>query len=169
MLRRLPLALSLAALALPLAAQALDMPKRKSGLWEIKTSGEGMPGQTIQQCVDAASDQLLAQRAGGMGKQQCSKNDVSKQGNKMVVDSVCKFGQTTSTTHAEFSGDFESAYKADMATKFDPPLMGRATSNSTIEARWTGPCKPGQKPGDMIMPGMGNINLNDMLKNLPQR
>lgn len=169
-MRRLPLALTLAALAaLPLAAQALDVPKRKSGLWEVKMSADGAPGQTIQQCVDAASDQLLAQRAGAAGKQQCSKNEVSRQGGSTVVDSVCKFGQSTSTSRAVFTGDFDTAYKADVATKFDPPLMGRATSNSTMEARWTGPCKPGQKPGDMIMPGMGNLNLNDMLKNLPQR
>ena len=38
----------------------------------------------------------------------------------------------------------------------------------TQEARWLGPCKPGQKPGDVIMPNMGgaggSINVNEMMK-----
>ena len=30
-----------------------------------------------------------------------------------------------------------------------------------------GPCKAGQKPGDMIMPGMGTMNMKDLMKNQP--
>ena len=42
-------------------------------------------------------------------------------------------------------------------------------SASTMEAKWLGACKPGQKPGDISMPGMPDINMNDMMKNLPKR
>jgi hypothetical protein len=40
-----------------------------------------------------------------------------------------------------------------------------------MDARWLGACKPGQRPGDVIMmgmPGMGDINIEEMMKNLPQ-
>jgi hypothetical protein len=30
------------------------------------------------------------------------------------------------------------------------------------EARWLGPCKPGQKPGDIMMPGMPPVNAGNM-------
>ena len=35
------------------------------------------------------------------------------------------------------------------------------------EARWLGPCKAGQKPGDVIMPGMQKFNMQEMM-NDPQ-
>jgi hypothetical protein len=37
----------------------------------------------------------------------------------------------------------------------------------TQEARWLGPCKPGQKPGDIIMPGVGKLNMEELM-NDPQ-
>ena len=42
-------------------ALALDMPTRKAGLWELKLDfvGRNLPGQTMQQCVDAATDKLI--------------------------------------------------------------------------------------------------------------
>ena len=43
-------------------------------------------------------------------------------------------------------------------------MQGMSESNMTQEARWLGPCKAGQKPGDVIMPGMGGVNINDMMK-----
>jgi hypothetical protein len=158
----------LACLFCATTASALDMPQRKSGLWEIKTASDGTPAQAIQQCVDQQSDNLMAQRAGAMGKDACSKNDVRREGNAIMVNSVCKFGNSVATTSGVFSGSFESAYQGKMKTSYSPPLYGKAESNTAIEARWVGPCKPGQKPGDMVMPGMGNINLNELMKNLPK-
>jgi hypothetical protein len=34
----------------------------------------------------------------------------------------------------------------------------------TINAKWLGPCKPGQKPGDIVMPGGMKINPQDYQK-----
>ncbi len=41
-------------------------------------------------------------------------------------------------------------------------------ARSTLEAKWLGACKAGQKPGDVIMPGGGKLNTDDMMKNLPK-
>ena len=47
-------------------AWADDLPLRKAGLWEVKMTVENRnaPGQTIQQCIDAATDQMMQSSAG---------------------------------------------------------------------------------------------------------
>jgi len=164
--RNLPSLLLLGLIATSLAgvAQATDAPKRKSGLWEISTQMEGTPGMgPIQQCIDQNTDNLMQQRA-KKDKTDCSVNDVKTQGNKVTVHSVCKFEATTATTDAVFTGAFDSAYKGDMNTRFSPPMHGMSESKMHMEAKWIGPCKPGQKPGDVIMPNMKGMNMNEMMK-----
>lgn len=153
-------------------ALALDMPKRKSGLWEISTSMEGMPKGMgpIQHCIDQNSDNLMQQSA-EKTRQQCSATDVRQQGDRITIHSVCKMDATTTTMDAVFTGAFDSAYRGDIKTRFSPPLHGIAESEMAITAKWMGACKPGQKPGDVVLPGRGNFNLDDALKkrNEPKR
>ena len=159
------------ALAMSGLAQA-DMPKRKPGLWEIKMTsdtGHGGGPMVSQHCIDAKTDDLLQQRTQGMGKQECSKNSVRREGGKVISESVCKLGDTTATMRAVMSGDFTSNYRGDIHSTYSPPMMGMKEARSVIEAKWLGACQPGQKPGDVIMPGAGNFNMNDMMKNLPKR
>lgn len=164
----------MAALAAGLAVQAhaMDMPKRKTGLWEITTSMESMPKGMgpIQHCIDQNSDNLIQQNAEKF-KQQCSATDIKQQGDRITVHSVCKMDTTTTTMDAVFTGAFDSAYRGDIKTRFNPPLHGIAESKMAITAKWVGACKPGQKPGDIVMPGKGHINLDDAMKkqNEPKR
>lgn len=158
------LLLGLAAASLAGGALAADSPKRKSGLWEIKSQMEGMPSMgAIQQCIDQNTDDVMQQRA-KKEKPDCSVMDVKPQGNKVTTHSVCKFEGTTATTDAVFIGAFDSAYKGDMRTRYNPPMHGMSESKMTMEARWLGPCKPGQKPGDVIMPNMKGMNMNEIMK-----
>lgn len=144
--------------------QAAEMPKRKAGLWELNTRMEGMPIMgAIQQCIDQTTDDLMQQRMNKQ-KQSCSVIDIVPQAGKVSVHSVCKVQASTATTDAVFVGSFDSAYRGDMLTRFSPPLQGMSESKMTIEARWLGPCKPGQKPGDVIMPNAGGMNINEMMK-----
>jgi len=42
--------------------------------------------------------------------------------------------------------------------------------SAIIDAKWLGPCKPGQKPGDISMPGMPEgINMDDLMKKMPKQ
>lgn len=151
-----------------------DLPKRKPGLWEIKMTSDSSRGHgpmVSQQCIDATTDDLMQQRAQGMGKVECSKNTVRKEGGKTIAESVCRSGGTTTTTKAVFSGDFSSNYRGDIHATYSPPMMGMKEARSTIEAKWLGACKAGQKPGDVIMPGMpggGKFNMDDMMKKMPK-
>lgn len=143
---------------------AAELPKRKPGLWEINMQMEGAPSMgAMQQCIDKNTDNLMQQQA-GEEKPECSVMDVKAAGNRVTIHSVCKVEGSTATTDGVFEGSFETNYKGTMKTRFNPPLQGMAESNMTQQARWLGPCKPGQKPGDVIMPNMGGFNVNEMMK-----
>ena len=158
--------------AAAMPAMAIDYPARKPGLWEIQT-GDGTAAkgasQTIQQCIDAASDKALRDMGQGMGKDMCSKQELRSDGGKLVMDSVCKIGNTVATSHAVLSGDFGTAYRMESKSTYNPPLMGRAEGASVMEARWIGPCKADQKPGDMVMSNGMKMNVLDMAKNRPKK
>lgn len=147
---------------------AADMPKRKAGLWEISIHMEGAPNMgPMQQCIDQNTDNIMQQKA-KENKQDCSVMDIKPSGNTVTIHAVCKMEGSTVTTDGVFQGAFDSSYKGTIKSRFNPPMYGRSESNMTQEARWLGPCKPGQKPGDVIMPNMGNgpggVNINEMMK-----
>lgn len=157
------LVLGLVAASMAGGALAADAPKRKSGLWEISTHMEGMPSMgPIQQCIDQNTDNLMQQRA-QKKKPDCSVMDTKQQGKKFTLHSVCKIENTTATTDAVFVGAFDSAYKGDIHTRYSPAMHGLAESKMRMEAKWLGPCKAGQKPGDVIMPNMKGMNINEMM------
>ena len=93
-------------------AAAADMPARKPGLWEIKMNFENrnVPGQSIQQCIDAATDAIMQSSASNIGSQNCSKRDVVKSGDTMTINSVCTVAGKNATSHAVVTGSFDSAY-----------------------------------------------------------
>ena len=146
-------------------ALALDLPKRKSGLWDIKISpaSSNRPPHTIQMCIDQKTDNMAQQMFESRARGACSAQQIRREGNKIVGDSVCKIGdETTATSHIVLSGEFDRAYHGEIRTKFSPPLMGKSENLTLIDAKWTGPCQADQKPGDMIMPNGMKINIREM-------
>jgi len=147
-----------------------DAPKRKPGLWQqtvTTSSGPGMPPQTMSMCTDEKTDNLIADQAGA--SERCTQQSVKRQGNAFVVEAICKDGTTTVRTHGTFTGDFTSRYSGDMRTTFEPPMQGMKEMTQKIDARWLGPCKPGQKPGDVVMEGRGSMNMQELMKADPQK
>jgi hypothetical protein len=133
-------------------AQAQDVPKRKSGLWEVSRTTvrtEGKPNM-VQMCIDEASDNAIRQLAEGTRSENCKTDKLRREGDQLIVDAVCNFGRTKTTTHAVITGKFDSAYKIESKSTYDPPMRGNAEGNSVLEARWLGACKPDQRPGDYI-------------------
>jgi len=157
-------ATALLALLLPLAAAAADapmeLPRRKSGLWEFATSVQGTPAAApIRACIDERFDDLGRQLTEGAVS--CSKQEVHRQGDGILAESVCRIGESTVTTRTVFLGSFDAAYRADIRSTYAPPLLGRAEGQATIDAKWLGPCPPGQRAGDMTLPNGMTINLYD--------
>jgi hypothetical protein len=164
------LALGLAAAC---SAAAAELPRRKAGLWRVETVMQGapMPMGPVELCVDQKSDDIMRQRMDER-KQECDKMDWRRDGDTFHISSVCKMAKTVATTEGTFTGSFDSAYHADLHVTFAPPLHGRASSDMTISAKWLGPCKPGQKAGDVVMPGLGTLggaggrqmNMQELMK-----
>jgi hypothetical protein len=150
-------------------ANAADLPKRKSGLWEIATQASGH-SMTMQVCVDEKSDDLTAPQSQKNIKQHCSKMDAKRTGNQTVIDSVCQFEGTTATSHTVVSGDMASQYTLDSTSHFSPAMHGISQSHTVMTGKWIGPCKPGQKNGDvsvMGMPAGGNMQITpEMMKQM---
>jgi Protein of unknown function (DUF3617) len=159
-------AICLLALAAAPDARAVDLPVRKAGLWEMKIvqSETSMPEMTMQHCTDETTDKEMS-TAFSMSKEICSKQDIQKTATGYVSDSVCGVAGTTITSHAEITGDFNSAYTVKSSARSEHgPTGAPRDSTSTIEAKWLGACKADQKAGDIMMPGGMKMNIKDMEK-----
>jgi hypothetical protein len=159
--RRAAIAGVVIALATAVAFAADEMPKRKSGLWEIKM-GKGAP--TMTQCVDQSRDEAL--RAAGNEIAQdmkCTMSNVQKGAGTYAFQQTCQMGGSRITSTTRVTGSFDTAYRMESHAKYDPPMMGMSESTTVMEAKWLGACKPGQRPGDMTMPGGMTLNVYDML------
>jgi hypothetical protein len=165
---RFSLATALGLLVLLPAAgsEAVELPTRKAGLWEMKMvrTGGSVPDMTMQHCTDATTDKQMS-TSFSPGKETCAKQDIQKTATGYVSDSVCSVAGMTVTSHAEITGDFNSAYtvKATSRTEGGPANLNREAT-TTIEAKWLGACKADQKPGDIVMPGGIKMNIGDLDK-----
>src|SRR6185437_14616709 len=160
------------------SAFASDLPTRKAGLWELKMEfqGRNLPIQLMQQCTDAATDQLMTLNFGGAAERNCQKRDVHNSGGTITVDSVCSFGDATTTSHAVVSGDFNSAYTVQINSTRQggrpiPGALPGGESHMTIAAKWLGLCVAGQRPGDVMMGNGMKMNVLDLQNagGMPQR
>lgn len=140
-------------------ALAAEMPARKAGLWEMKTNGTGGRNMTMQQCVDAKTDQAMQAGASPTPQRDCSKRDIQKSGDTVTIDSTCTVNGRTVTNHSVITGSFDSNYTMVISTQGQGIPAGRTV---TIAAKWVGPCAADQKPGDVIMPNGMKMNMNDM-------
>jgi hypothetical protein len=147
-------------------ANAEDLPIRKAGLWELKVVrvGSALPDMTMQHCTDETTDKDMNNMVSPMAKQICSKQDVQKTATGYISDSVCSLGGGSLTSHSEIVGDFSSAYSVTTVSHADKGPANLRDSTTKIEAKWLGDCKPGQKPGDIVMPGGFKLNVKDAEK-----
>ena len=160
------LAASLGALAPVGSARAEDLPLRKPGLWEMKIvkDGSGLPELTMQHCTDASTDKDMNNTVSPMAKQICSKQDVQKTATGYSIDAACSMAGGTMTSHSDVTGDFNSAYAVTTVSHTNAGPTNLRDLTTKIEAKWLGECKPGQKPGDIVMPGGFKLNVKDAEK-----
>jgi hypothetical protein len=148
-------------------AVAVELPVRKAGLWEMKvlSTGAPVPEMTMQQCTDETTDKDMSTAMSPMAKEMCSKQDIQKTSAGYVTDSVCGIAGMSIKSHAEITGDFNSAYTVKSTSRSEGGPAGAARdSTTTIQAKWLGACKADQKPGDILMPGGMKMNVKDMEK-----
>ena len=88
----------------------------------------------------------------------CEKNENKKDGNKYLSHSICQMGGSKLESKSVTTGDYEKQYSMTSESTFTPPMAGVQGTKTTMVAKWTGACKAGQKPGDMIVNGQ-TMNL----------
>jgi Rieske Fe-S protein len=147
-------------------ASAQELPKRKPGLWQqsMTMAGARAPASSVTMCTDEHMDKMLMQRS--EGAERCTQQSVRREGNAVLFDAVCTHQGSTVRTKGRFTGDFNSRYSGAMHSTFDPPINGMKEMRQQVEARWLGPCKPGQKPGDVFVEGMGAVNVQEMMQGM---
>jgi Protein of unknown function (DUF3617) len=145
-----------------LPALADELPSRKPGLWQLEMNIGGRTAQTMQQCIDAATDQMLQAGAGAVPRADCSKRDVQKSGNSITIDTACTVNGKPSTTHSVITGSLDSAYTMTVSSQSETAPGGKTTI--TVAAKWLGACAADQKPGDMIMANGVKTNILNMQK-----
>jgi len=160
----MPLDLAALGSALALAAgsaAAVDFPTLKAGLWESQVSREGAApkGPAMRMCMDASLQKEMMDAGMGQMKELCSKNEIRREGNKVFGNAECKLGDSTmkSTSVTTFKG--ETAYHIDIKATYDPPMAGRSSGSTAIDAKWTGPCPAGMQTGDVLLPDGRKVNM----------
>lgn len=143
---------------------ALGHPRRRPGLWEIRSAnGESLGMPPTRFCVGEQTDtpQMHLDRAAG-DKGSCTIGPFKRVGINWVAETVCRDSRTTVISQSVASGDFLSEYRIDTLVFYSPPLPGnRREDKDAVTARYVGPCREGQRAGDLEVPGMGTLNMND--------
>ncbi len=141
-----------------------DHPKRRVGLWEVRSVGAQAAGlEATRFCVGPNTDTPTNHLDRSVGRRgSCEFGPFERAGQAWLAESVCREGRTIVTSRAVASGDFLHRYRIDTVVQYDPPLAGvRREDKDALEAHWLGPCASGQKPGDVVVPGMGTLNMVD--------
>jgi hypothetical protein len=120
--------------------------------------------QTLKFCTDAATDAEMYKFGMNTMQGMCSRYDIHRNGAVATIDTECKMGDMKMTSRSVMTFTGDAAYKTDIQSHFDPPMMGHADSSMTQEAKWTGPCPADMQPGDMVGPNGMKMNMKSMAK-----
>ena len=150
----------------PPSAAAVELPVRKAGLWEIKIklTGGAAPTAMMRHCTDESTDRQMVTMFNPLAPPPCSKSETQKQDSGFAVDSTCRIDNKTITLHSDVTGDFSTSYSVITETKTQEPDSEPSVSSMTLEGRYVGACKWGQKPGDVVMAGGLKVNVKEMDK-----
>ena len=151
-------------LANAVPALSSELPSRKPGLWEVKTSVENVnaPARVIRQCIDAATDQMLQSIAGPFNPASCPERNVQSSADSTTIDFKCTVGGKPATARSLITGSLDSAYTMTVTAQSDRSAGGGMTM--TMEGKWLGACAADQKPGDIVLGNGVKINVPELQK-----
>lgn len=163
----LAVALLAAACATPASAASTDdYPRLRPGLWEVSSrtsvQPKDEPPARSSMCLDDASARELYRFSQGMMEGMCSKFDVKHTGNRYVSEAVCKLGDSRMVARSTMTVAGDTAYRIEGSSSYDPPFMGIKDATTTVDAKHAGPCRPGQKPGDVTTARGQTINIRNL-------
>jgi hypothetical protein len=146
-------------------ADADELPIRRPGLWEIriKLTGGAAPTAMMRHCTDETVDRQMSTLFNPLSPPPCSKSSVLKEADHYVISSSCTADDKIVKVMSDVSGDFVSNYTVVTETKVqDNPDAEPTLSSMTLEGKYAGSCRLGQKPGDVVMAGGMKVNIKEM-------
>ena len=157
----LPASLGCALLLSAAIAHAIDFPMMKPGLWESQVTRDGAPSKAgpAKMCMDAAVQKEMMDMGMGTMKEMCSKNDIRRDGNRVYGNAECKFGESTMKSSSVTTFKSDVAYRTEVKATYDPPMMGKSSGTTVIDAKWAGPCPAGMKAGDVTLPNGRTVSM----------
>lgn len=120
------------------SAGAVDVPKLKPGLWEMRVSSSAGGANSALPptvCVGTMPDAQRALEESNI-KARCSKYEEKVVGGDWVVDATCTARGNTLTKHTVTSLSGERFHEENKAPQ----------GSMTSDGKWLSPCKPGQVP-----------------------
>jgi hypothetical protein len=151
---------------LPVAACAQDMPPRKAGLW-VTTMDMGRPNQPpieTKMCIDATTDAAMLKSGMAVAAGHCSRRDITRDGNKITIDTECAFGDRKLTSHGVMTFIDDTATHAEFTSHSVPPSRAGGDHTMVQDAKWIGPCPSDMVPGDMIGPNGMKMNVKTIME-----
>lgn len=143
--------------AAAVAEDAIELPVRKSGRWELKTvmsEGGGAPReQTLTMCVDGEMERNTLAASTIEHKQNCSKYAIVKSGNTFTVDANCHLNERDVESRTEMSGDFQTAFNVTIESTTSGTDRGQSISvkrTITQEGKYLGDACGDLKSGEAM-------------------
>lgn len=143
----MPLALLIVGAAT--TASAVELPTQKPGLWQVTMKSQRMSGgpRTYQVCEDAAFLAEAKASAESHMKKDCSSTtSVRKVGDTYVSDADCKMSGMHIVSHSVTTFHGDDSYHSDITSTMDAG-KGKKSDVMTMDNKWLGACKAGQKVG----------------------
>lgn len=104
---------ALASTTASIAADSVTLPLRKAGRWELTTTmdeGGKKHEQSLTMCVDADMERNTATASDAEHKSSCTKYEVKKDGDAVVVDATCNMNGRDVESRTEMRGDFQTTF-----------------------------------------------------------
>ena len=139
-------------------------PKRKPGLWSHTISSAGV-NQAMKVCLDADTDAKMTVWGQAASKEMCARQSFAPAAGGFTFESECDMGSAGKTvSKGSVTGDFSSAYTVKVTSVTTGGSMPQAngTHETTLTARWEGPCPAGMKGGDasIALPNGQQMTIN---------
>ena len=134
------------------SASAVELPAQKPGVLEMSMKNAKIPGgsRSFSMCEDAAFI-AAAKASADAHKKDCSKYDLHKQGDTWSADTECTFSGMHIVTHSMTTIHGDDAYHTEITSSTDSPGLGKTNDVMTVDNKYLGACKPGQKAGVPIV------------------
>jgi len=126
--------ISTGALAASATADDVKLPLRKAGKWEqvtVMDEGGKKHEQTLTICIDADMERNTAAASDEEHKRSCSKYEVKKEGDAVVVEATCNMNGRDVDSRTEMRGDFQTGF----SVKIDSTTSGIQNQQSVSVKR----------------------------------